>query len=180
MINKNIKRIGAWQVPKILNHYRYRLGFVVNKNGKGRILFVCLNPSTASRDTTDTTVDVFCTAFARNNGFKELEIVNIFAYRSKDKKKLLGENIDSIGPDNNKHILKSINEADAIVVAYGKYFHDRIKDRADEVFKMIKSKAKCPIYVIAWNRDGTPAHPLYKNTKKPLIPISEEPILISS
>ena len=175
---KKITRKGAWQIPKLLNHYRYRLGFEVNEKGKGRILFVCLNPSTASLDTTDTTVDVFCKSFAIHNGFKELEIVNLFAYRSKDKKKLLNH-IDVIGPENNQHILDAVNEADKIVIAYGKYFHNKIRNRANDVCQMIKNRARCPICVIKLNKDGSQTHPLYKDTHKDFIPITKIPLTIN-
>jgi hypothetical protein len=172
---KNIEREGAWQVPKLLNHYRYRLGFLVNSKSHGRILFICLNPSTASLTTSDPTVDVFCRGFAVHNGFRELEVANIFGYRSTNKQALCSVN-DPVGPENDHNIKKTVREADKVVIAWGKYFHDKIRSRAIEVLKIIRGNAKLPIYMIGQNKDYSPKHPIFQKAHGRLIPITKDSI----
>jgi hypothetical protein len=165
-----ITRVNAWQKPKRLLEYRYRLGFQVNPKGKGRILFIGLNPSTASLYTTDPTVDSFCRGIAYYQGFHEMEIINLFALRSTDRKGLL-QVTDPVGRWNNHSTREALQEADLVVTAWGAYFHPIIRERAQQVLQLLTTSSKCAIHCIGRNKDGSPTHPLYQNIKCRLISI---------
>ena len=165
---RSVQRINAWQCPLNLNNHRYRLGFEINPRGRGRVLFIGLNPSTATLTTTDSTVDTFCKGIAFNKGFREMEIINLFAYRSTSKNALLKVK-DPIGAKNNHFTRIAVSSADLIVAAWGQYFHPTICERALDVLTIIREHHTCPIRAITLNADGSPAHPLYKRTNSSLI-----------
>ncbi len=167
-----IQRTNAFQVPTRLRQYRYRLRFEINPTGQGRFLFVGLNPSTASLTRRDPTVDVFCRAFALRAGYRELEIANLFALRSTDKTALLRAN-RPVGPECNQHLVAATKEADAVLMAWGMHFHEKVAKRAAEVEKLLRQNANCPLLIIARNADSSPTHPLYRRHDTPLIQISD-------
>jgi len=137
------------------------LRFEVNPAGSGRLLFIGLNPSTASLRRSDPTVDVFCRAFASRAGYRELEVANLFALRSTDKRALLRAR-DPIGPECDAHLVAAVREATAILFAWGAHFHSLIAARAKFVEKLVRENARATIYIIARNTDRSPAHPLYR------------------
>ena len=85
--------------------------------GRGRVLFVMLNPSTATETQDDATVRR-CVGFAHAWGFGQLTIVNLFAARSTDSA-LLQRMTDPVGPDNDRVIAEQAALADRIVAAWG-------------------------------------------------------------
>ncbi|MCK6457987.1 MAG: DUF1643 domain-containing protein [Phycisphaerae bacterium] len=165
---RTIQRIGAWQAPRRLRRFRYRLGFIVNPAGRGRALAIGLNPSTASLGRRDPTVDACCRSLAVRAGARELEMANLFALRSTDKRALIAAP-DPIGPKNDCHLARACREADLIIAAWGAAFHPRIADRIAVVERIIAQHARAPVFAIAYNRDGTPAHPLYRPLDQPLL-----------
>jgi len=165
-----IRRARAWQVPRRLRRYRYRLGFEVNPRGRGRILVIGLNPSTASLTRRDPTVDSFCRSIAVANGFRELEIANLFALRSTDKFALLRAR-EVVGGQNDSQIIAAIRDADAVLLAWGAHFHKRIGARAATVERMVLRHARGRVFILARNADGSPAHPLYRTTRARLLEI---------
>lgn len=162
-----IQRINAFQVPCRLRRHRYRLGFQVNPAGVGRLLVVGLNPSTASLTRRDPTVDSFCRGLAVANGYRELEIVNLFALRSTDKLALLRTR-NPIGRNNDEQIITACRDADAILLAWGLHFHPLIATRAAAVEELIRCHAEGPLFILARNGDSSPAHPLYRSISSPL------------
>lgn len=162
-----IARINAYQVPRRLRRHRYRLGFEVNPMGVGRLLVVGLNPSTASLTRRDPTVDSFCRGLAVINGYRELEIVNLFALRSTDKLALLRTR-NPIGRDNDEQIIAACRKADAVLLAWGLHFHPRVATRAAVVEEVISRHTRGPLLALARNSDGSPAHPLYRRINSEL------------
>ncbi len=165
------QRIEAWQVPRRLGRFRYRLGFLVNPAGRGRLLFVGLNPSTASLAETDPTVDVFCRGLAVRNGFRKLEIVNLFGYRSTDKSALPAVP-DPVGRMNDRHLAAAVRAADAVLVGWGKYFHPLVRSRADCILALLATAARGPLLAVGVNGDGSPRHPLYQRVDRALRPFA--------
>ncbi len=118
--------------------YRYRLARIWDHTNHRRVVFVCLNPSTADSEIDDPSVRKMM-GFARqwnqqikrfNGGisgqtirdepqpFGGIVVVNLFAYRATDPKELLTA-ADPIGPDNDDYIRREVfaaHQAGSIVV----------------------------------------------------------------
>src|SRR4051812_23768502 len=74
------------------------------ENGGPVLLFVMLNPSTANAEEDDPTLKK-CVSYAKREGFAEVRIVNLFAWRSPHPKELAVDWVRSIGnPDNDQYI----------------------------------------------------------------------------
>lgn len=132
--------------------------------GKGRCLFIMLNPSTADAQKNDQTIKV-CMGFSKIWGFGELAVVNLFALRSTDPQALYGDP-DPVGPENDAHILRAAAEADAIVAAWGA--HGAHLGRAQQVLTLLKGREiKC----LGKTKDGNPRHPLKLTYKTPRIAV---------
>jgi len=132
------------------------------------VLVIGLNPSTATLTTTDPTVDGFCTSWARRAGFQELEIVNLFAYRSTDKRALLRV-ANPAGEHNDRNIREALTEADIVIAAWGSHFHPLIHERSRHVLNMIQTHCRCPVRALGRNLDRSPTHPLYHRLDSPLL-----------
>jgi len=96
--------------------YRYTLTRVWNPEGP-RVLFVCLNPSTATEVQNDPTVER-CERRARTLGYGAFRVCNIFAFRATDPKVMRAQS-DPVGPDNDAAIAESCLWADVVVCAWG-------------------------------------------------------------
>lgn len=142
--------------------YRYSLtrDFLL---GKGRVLFVMLNPSTATAEASDPTVRR-CEGFARIWGYRTLEVVNAFAFRATypvDLKKAA----DPVGPENDRHLADAAVRADKIVAAWG--VHGAFKRRFEQVLKIL---APFDVWCLGMTREGFPLHPLYQPNDAKLEP----------
>lgn len=135
--------------------YRYRLSRVWDRHG-GRLLFVMLNPSTATAEVLDPTV-ARTVRWARSWGFGSLEVVNIFALRSTDPSALRGHS-DPVGEHNDRCIEAAASAADLCVAAWG--VHGSLSGRALEVVSLLQRR-NIPLHVLGTTRDGHPRHPLY-------------------
>jgi len=124
--------------------------------GRGRLLFVMLNPSTADELRNDPTVER-CERRARAAGFQALEVCNVFAFRSTDPADMMAAR-DPVGPDNDRHILEAAAGADLIVCAWGTY--GRYLGRGDAVRRMLE-QAGHKLHALRLTAAGDPAHPLY-------------------
>lgn len=134
--------------------------------GKGRCLFIMLNPSTADAINDDPTVRR-CISFAKQWEFKELMVTNIFAFRATDPAEMKAHPAP-IGPENNAYILKAVGEADRIVAAWG--VHGSHLNRGMQVLEMLKGKdVKC----LGTTKDGQPRHPLMVAYKTNLVSLEK-------
>jgi hypothetical protein len=120
-------------------------------------MFVMMNPSVADIDADDPTV-ARCQTFARSWGSGSLYVVNTFAYRATDQRRLRVVP-DPVGPENDRHILAMAKRSKTIVVAYGQP-HNSLRQRGLEVCSMLKRHGY-QLYALKLNADGTPRHPLY-------------------
>ncbi len=143
------------------NQYRYVLRRTWDKN-KPKIAFIGLNPSTADERIDDNTVRK-CITVARRDGFGEMTMLNIYAYRSTDPT-ALKTHPNPTGIFNDKHIYGECREASKIVVAWGSHVPD---DRHETLLKLLDGFT---LWCFAKNKDGKPKHPLYIPNKAPLIP----------
>ena len=134
--------------------YRYLLRRRVGESDR-QVLFVMLNPSKADEERNDPTIRR-CIGFAREWGFGNLEVVNLFALMSTNPRVLL-EAEDPVGPGNDGAIRTAMQSADLIVLAWGNngLLHEK---RATAVTGMVR-KAAQP-YCLGLTMKGAPKHPL--------------------
>ena len=92
--------------------YRYELSRTWD-DALSTLLFVMMNPSTASPAFDDPTV-AKCRRYAEDWGFGTLLVGNTCAYRATSQKRLT-EIADPVGPDNNAHLLSMADSATMIV-----------------------------------------------------------------
>ena len=91
--------------------YRYALTRVWEPVGQ-KVLFVMLNPSTATEVQNDPTVER-CERRARALGFGAFTVCNIFAWRETDPAKMRRAS-DPVGPENDDAISEGCRRADRI------------------------------------------------------------------
>ncbi len=135
--------------------YRYALTRIWDPSG-GRVLFVMLNPSTATEVQNDPTVER-CERRARALGFGSFRVTNIFAWRDTDPKKMRAA-ADPIGPENDAAILEGSQWADTIVAAWGT--HGAHLDRGAAVARLLQGTGK-QLFHLGLTQAGHPKHPLY-------------------
>lgn len=142
--------------------YRYRLHREL-AIGTRVVLFVGLNPSTATETQDDPTIRR-CIGYARAWGFEWFRMGNVCAYRSTDPKGLTTVD-DPVGPGNRAALREMADEAELVIAAWG---GERLCPAAQAIAKEILGwkKTKC----LGQNRDGTPKHPLY--LKKTVMPVA--------
>lgn len=126
------------------------------KPGGGRVLFVMLNPSTATEVQNDPTVER-CERRARALGYGAFRVCNIFAWRDTDPRAMRAA-ADPVGPDNDEAILESCAWADAVICAWGT--HGAHLDRGPAVERLIRATRQ-PMLHLGLTRQGHPRHPLY-------------------
>lgn len=144
--------------------YRYALTRIWEPAGT-KVLFVMLNPSTATEVQNDPTVER-CERRARTLGFGSFCVTNIFAWRDTDPRKMRAAT-DPIGPENDTTILDFSNWADTIICAWGT--HGAHMERGTQVEHLLRQTQK-PLYHLGLSKAGHPKHPLY-------IAYSEQPQL---
>ena len=139
---------------------RFRLWRVFDPlPGKGTVLFIMLNPSTADDKNDDPTI-CRCIAFARDWGYSRLEVVNLSPIRATSPKELRhvkGEWQSAEEIQNEAIIEWAIGKADLVVAAWGanvercglEHMADRVTELCDE------------LYVLGLTKHGHPRHPLY-------------------
>lgn len=135
--------------------YRYDLLRKWNQ-GNSICTFVLLNPSTADEFTNDPTV-ARCQKRAQMLGFDGVRVLNVFAYRSTDPKKLR-EVSDPIGAENDGVISFIMGKRETKLVICGWGMH--AGDRGRRVLELIRNSGKPP-HALGLNSDGSPQHPLY-------------------
>lgn len=152
------------------NRYRYWLQRDISaptERIRSRCLWVMLNPSTADCTVNDPTIGR-CMDFTQKLGYDDMEVVNLFAYRSTNPKMLLLPKIKpiAIGPDNDAWIIQRAAQADIVVCGWGA--HKFGKERSVHVLSLLRTVVP-PALIGCFGRtqDGYPKHPLYLpgNTK---------------
>jgi hypothetical protein len=135
--------------------YRYALTRVWDASAP-RLLFVMLNPSTATEIANDPTVER-CERRARLLGYGAMRITNIFAWRETDPARLKRAPAPE-GPDNIAMLEASVAGADAVLCAWG--VHGAHLAQGARVADQLAASGK-PLLALGETRDGHPRHPLY-------------------
>jgi len=139
--------------------YRYWLARRLSM-GERSVAFVGLNPSTADAAKDDPTIRK-CVGFARRWGFDWLYMLNLYAWRSKDPKRIAqmcrsGLESQAVGPDNGLYLVDILNRCDLVVAAWGAQKLSLVaKTRADLILAAPRTMA------LRLLKDGQPQHPLY-------------------
>lgn len=136
--------------------YRYMLQRTWDRFRDLSMTFVMLNPSTADGQADDATIRR-CRWFAHSNGCGSMMIVNLFALRSKNPKRLV-DAVDPIGPDNDSWIRAGVRDADIVVLGWGA--KAGLKDRDLQVVKMLKERG-VQLMCLGLTHDQFPRHHLY-------------------
>lgn len=148
---------GAVRRAVIVGQYRYLLE---HRWGPGQIAcFVMLNPSTATAEKDDATVRR-CARFAYSWGYDGFAVVNLFALRSRDPKRLL-DHADPVGPECNRYILEAVRGAAVVVCAWGASKHPPRDCRRDIELLDLLSHAGVRAHILRRTDRGDPAHPLF-------------------
>ena len=139
--------------------YRYRLTRIW-KPATQRVLFIMLNPSTATEVQNDPTVER-CERRARTLGYGAFGVCNIFAYRAMDPKEMRAQS-DPIGPENDISINAAAAWATHIVCAWGT--HGAHLNRGLEIARILRTQPK-PLMHLGLSIADHPKHPLYISYK---------------
>lgn len=135
--------------------YRYALTRVWD-DARPRVLFIMLNPSKATEQQNDPTIER-CERRARALGFGGFRAVNIFALRETDPKKMRAHPAPT-GPDNDAIVAESCDWADVILAAWGA--HGDHLNRGFEMRDVLAGLSK-PMHTLGLTKAGHPRHPLY-------------------
>lgn len=123
---------------------------------------VLMNCSTATADVNDATVERVQRR-AQMMGFGGLEVVNAFAWRETDSRRLPGlvkRGVDIIGPDNDSAIMEACRHAGLVLCGWGR--PGRLLGRDQVVLGLLRAAGLTP-HALAINEDGSPVHPLYQS-----------------
>lgn len=146
--------------------YRYSLTRIWDGAGK-RVMFVMLNPSTATEVQNDPTVER-CERRARHLGYGAFRVTNIFAFRATDPRDMRAAT-DPVGPDNDTALVDGADWADAIIAAWG--VHGEHLARGLAVGNMLR-QGSTPLFHLGLSKAGHPKHPLY-------LPYAQSPVIWS-
>ncbi len=135
---------------------RYRYSLTRTWAPGDKVLFVMLNPSTATEMQNDPTVER-CERRARALGFGGLAVANIFAFRATDPRVMQAEP-DPIGPLNDATILDLATRCDRVICAWGS--HGAHLDRGAQVLSLLRATRQ-DLFHLGLTLAGHPKHPLY-------------------
>lgn len=146
---------GAWARFDSARCYRYALGRAWG-GGEGRVAWIMLNPSAADEVRDDPTIRR-CVGFARSWGFRSLEVVNLFAWRTADPAELRRA-AAPVGPANDAAIREAVRRASMVVAAWG--VHGGLLQRSSRVLDLLAEEGT-RVCCLGLTRAGSPRHPLY-------------------
>jgi hypothetical protein len=140
--------------------YRYRLSRIWDPC-KPRLLWVLLNPSTATELAEDATA-TRCAARARAMGFGGMVICNLFAFRTTRPAELIRA-ADPVGPANDRILRASLWAPGVGMILCGWGVHAARIDRGAQTARVaaMLRRAGPPLCHLGLTAAGAPRHPLY-------------------
>lgn len=144
--------------------FRYSLTRVWNADA-ARVVFIMLNPSTATEVQNDPTIHR-CEQRARTLGYGGLRAVNIFALRATDPRDMRAA-ADPEGPANMTALDEAADWADLVIAAWG--VHGAHRNQGAIVADRLNA-AGHRLHHLGQTKAGHPRHPLY-------LPYSAQPQL---
>jgi hypothetical protein len=126
-----------------------------------RVCWICLNPSSADALVDDASIRKM-KGFTARWGYSALDVVNVFAYRTKSPKVLEDaplRGVDIIGLENDFYIARTIAGASMVVCAWGA---DPIVSKLRKLgMKTHLRAAPSGVVALKLTQAGAPWHPLY-------------------
>jgi hypothetical protein len=127
-----------------------------------------LNPSTADAEVNDPTIRK-CLGFAKELGFKAIEVVNLYAFRATHPIDLEAAGFPP-GDENDAYIAHAVALAGEypVICAWGRNGHGSLQAR--HVLELVRRFGGAP-YALRKSEDGCPWHPLmlpYASKLEPL------------
>lgn len=156
--------------------YRYRLDRILWEMGVGvrhstLALVIMVNPSTADADEDDQTLKKVQGLVSRVKtiGLGRIAVCNLFAWRATDVTELRDVD-DPIGPENDRIIQETMEEADMVIVAWGarSKFPSGYSERWREI-SIMADRAGKPLHYWGVTSSGDPRHPLMISYDTPLL-----------
>ena len=145
---------------------RFRYQLTRSWSDVAKMVFVMLNPSTADAETDDATIRR-CMRFASREQCGGIVVVNLFAFRTVDPKRLAAEGYPN-GPDNISYVAAALNQAQnartPAVMAWGAFD----KPWHSEAWRWIMDRDDYDFRCLGTAKDGSPRHPLYVKGEQPL------------
>lgn len=144
--------------------YRYRLER--SGPGHGSTAIIMVNPSTADAWVDDATIRKL-RGFGARHLWGRLIVGNLFALRATDVREL-GRVDDPVGPENDEHLRRIAQDADHVVVAWG---------RRDKLPLRCRGRLRAVTELFSYHtlfcigptcKDGEPQHPLMLNYNSPI------------
>ena len=135
--------------------FRYSLWRIWGKMAGDCLLFIGLNPSTASEIKDDPTIRRMV-GFAKSWGFDGLYVGNLFSLVSANPDRLLKAPPELLDGPNNKAIKRMRELSTLVVVGWGEWGVNAVI-RSEEVLSLLGE----PVYCLKVNKSGEPTHPLY-------------------
>lgn len=136
--------------------YRYDLTRSWGDDPMNRIVFIGLNPSTATEVQNDPTV-ARCIRYAQDWGYDAMTMLNAFAYRSTDPAKLRRV-ADPVGKATDQYIRRLTGEARLVLLCWGTHAV-HLNREAILLEKLLRWDR--PLYCLKLTQAGHPSHPLY-------------------
>lgn len=135
--------------------YRYSLTRVWNTQAP-RLLYIMLNPSTATEEANDPTIER-CERRARYLEFGSFRVVNLFALRETSPARLKQAR-RPVGPDNLIQVGAALDWTNDVICAWGVHGTHRGQDAT--IAGLLAACGK-PVRALGVTKDGHPRHPLY-------------------
>lgn len=120
------------------------------------LLYILLNPSTATEERNDPTIER-CERRARMLGFGGFAVANLFAFRATDPRDLKRAPCP-VGPDNDAQLQIAASRAGKVLCGWG--VHGAHKARAGAVETLLR-QAGTTLWHLGQTKAGHPRHPLY-------------------
>lgn len=145
--------------------YRYLLS---RRWGDGvGLLYILLNPSTATEERNDPTIER-CERRARMLGFGGFAVANLFAFRATDPRDLKRAPCP-VGPENDAQLMLAASQADRVLCGWG--VHGAHMGRAGQVEALLRGGGTA-LWHLGRTKAGHPRHPLYVGYARAMQPWS--------
>lgn len=128
-----------------------------------------MNPSTATEEVDDPTVQREWTYTRSRLGVSAYVKANVMDYRATDPKALLDSGLALQSDQNRDAILDSARHAKYVVLAFGVLANRQQREYAAELVTALEADG-IPLSCLGFTADGSPRHPLYVRQDSLLLP----------